>query len=452
MSEETVTIWARYVAAAYVILIVIGATLELILSNEPFAESIGAIIFGVLFFILLPAILAEKASDWAIERRGSPNLAYLLCFFLGLIPFIIYYFMIKSYRKSPHEDDDWECEHCGKIFDTEKECLKHEKTCKDDEDISTSKAASKKKKHKIRWFHYGWRGLFWVYGISFCINTMTGFYSNYQIGSAEYFGTLIGVALFVGVSYLFGYYKPYKDYLDSKKSLRGPMGLLAVVLIFAVVLPVVVSIFQVTSQPNCEYPKMLIGQECCLPNTDYGFVMCESEAIKLSSQLDNAIDSEQVTSEGYEVLADVFKVLIPPDYYAARNISVGELYLPLYLFSVFDDEYSTPILMYFVYFEDQDKHVQEVYNEFMDGAHSSFGGIKDEMQSTEPHYYLLPDNTELVVFNSTINYQDYSSEVAIAIIDNNKGQYLSVFYTTQEPYFTEYYYEFYNILNSMEIV
>ena len=107
---------------------------------------------------------------------------------------------------------------------------------------------------------------------------------------------------------------------------------------------------------------MLIGEECCVPNTDYGIPMCLEESTRLSTQLENAMANEELTKEQYETLANKFKVLIPPDYFAARDLKVGIYDMPLYLLSYVDDEYGTPIILFTFYFEYPEQSIEEVYD------------------------------------------------------------------------------------------
>ena len=60
---------------------------------------------------------------------------------------------------------------------------------------------------------------------------------------------------------------------------------------------------------NCEYPKMMIGDECCVPNTDFGIPVCLSEAEKMNEQLNNAVENDILTKEQEETILSKFTLL-----------------------------------------------------------------------------------------------------------------------------------------------
>ncbi|MCD6496493.1 MAG: C2HC-type zinc finger protein, partial [Candidatus Aenigmarchaeota archaeon] len=61
-----------------------------------------------------------------IQTFGWPTVFITILFVVMLLEII---YILLDIRDNTNQDAVWECEYCGKEFDTKYECEKHEKTC-----------------------------------------------------------------------------------------------------------------------------------------------------------------------------------------------------------------------------------------------------------------------------------------------------------------------------------
>ena len=207
-----------------------------------------------------------------------------------------------------------------------------------------------------------------------------------------FFADLISLVLrFVKVK------KQHKKESKEYKSARNE-------LVLSIVIPLVIFIalfgFDFFQKASCEYPKMMIGDECCVPNTDFGIPICNDEAAKMNQQLNYAIENDILTTEKTENIMGKFSLAIPPNYYAIKNSKAGFYDIPLFLISY--DEYGNALMIRVMYSESSNygETIHDFYYEFKKGLDQS----ALQALTTEPQFYENEKNGfEIAVFNMTAN-------------------------------------------------
>jgi hypothetical protein len=187
-------------------------------------------------------------------------------------------------------------------------------------------------------------------------------------------------------------------------------------LILSIIIPVIIFIalfgFDFYKSASCQYPKMLIGDECCVPNTDFGIPMCNDEA-KKNQQLNHAIENDILTTEKTENIMGKFSLMVPPDYYAIRNSKAGYYDIPLFLISY--DEYGNAIMIRVMYSESSNygETIYDFYYDFKKGLDQS----TPQAVTTEPQFFENEENGfEIAIFNMTANIggiETFSSQALI---------------------------------------
>ncbi len=204
-----------------------------------------------------------------------------------------------------------------------------------------------------------------------------------------------------------------------------------------------------TMEASCAYPKMMIGDECCAPNTDFGIPMCNDEAAKLNQQLNNAVENKILTTEKTENIMGKFDLVIPPDYYAIRNAKAGYFDIPIMLISY--DEYGNSLMIRVMYSESSNygETIQDFYYDFKKGLDQS----APQALTTEPKFFENEKNSfEIAIFNMTANIGGIETFSAQALIKSDNDVLIVSYLSDNEDLFDYYYYEFENMVWSSDRV
>ncbi len=314
--------------------------------------------------------------------------------------------------------------------------------------------AIEKSGKSIRWYHTLCRYIFWFFvfiAVAVTItDTRNSFLGILMDAIRESFllfliSSVILLVLLYLLPFYFGYYRPHKKGLKPEGKFKLATGWFIFLVIAYLILPPVLHFAFSYKQISCSYPKMLIGDECCTPNTDFGIPMCSDEAVKANAQLDAAIKENIITKEGRELLVDKFEVDMPPDYYVIRNIKAGIFQMPLFLISY--DEEGTPIYFKILYSNSTayKGNIQDFYLDFERGMLKNNGVIPNE-----PEFYEHKDGkTQIALLNATAALYGTDYKMALALITSD-SDLLMIQYVSQEPLFSDYYYEFRNMVWSVE--
>ena len=236
--------------------------------------------------------------------------------------------------------------------------------------------------------------------------------------------------------------KESKDYKSARNEL-----------ILSIVIPLVVFIalfgFDFFKKASCEYPKMMIGDECCVPNTDFGIPVCLSEAQKMNEQLNNAVEKDILTKEQKETIMNKFTILVPEKYYAIRNVKAGYFDIPLFLISYAENGEAMMIRVMYSESSNYDDSIYEFYDGFKDGLDKSAPDAK----YTEPAFFQNDeDNFEIAIFNMTANIAGIITYSSQAIIKSGKEILIVSYLSESKELFEYYYYEFENMVWSADRV
>jgi len=222
-------------------------------------------------------------------------------------------------------------------------------------------------------------------------------------------------------------------------------------LILSIVIPLIIFIalfgFDFYKSASCQYPKMLIGEECCIPNTDFGIPMCNDEAAKMNQQLNYAIENDILTTEKTENIMSKFSLTIPPNYYAIRNSKAGYYDIPLFLISY--DELGNALMIRVMYSESSNygETIHDFYYEFKKGLDQS----APQALTTEPQFYENEKNGfEIVVFNMTANIGGIETFSSQALIKSDSEVLIISYLSDNKDLLDYYYYEFENMIWSSD--
>lgn len=224
-------------------------------------------------------------------------------------------------------------------------------------------------------------------------------------------------------------------------------------LILSIVIPVIIFIalfgFDFYKSASCQYPKMLIGDECCAPNTDFGIPMCNDEAAKMNQQLNYAVENDVLTSEKQENIMGKFTLLVPPDYYAIRNSKAGYYDIPLFLISY--DENGNALMIRVMYSESSN------YGDTIHDFYYDFKKVLDQSAPqaviTEPQFFENEENGfEIAIFNMTANIGGIETFSSQALIKSDNDVLIISYLSDNEDFLDYYYYEFKNMVWSSDIV
>ena len=202
-----------------------------------------------------------------------------------------------------------------------------------------------------------------------------------------------------------------------------------------------------TIQASCEYPKMMIGNECCVPNTDFGIPMCNDEAAKMNQQLNHAVENKILTIEKTENIMGKFNLVIPPDYYAIRDAKAGYFDIPIMLISY--DEYGNSLMIIVMYSESSNygETIHDFYYDFKKGLDQS----APQALTTEPQFFENEKNGfEIAIFNMTANIGGIETFSSQALIKSDNKVLIISYLSDNEELFDYYYYEFENMVWSSD--
>ena len=224
-------------------------------------------------------------------------------------------------------------------------------------------------------------------------------------------------------------------------------------LILSIVIPLVIFIalfgFDFFKKASCGYPKMMIGDECCAPNTDFGIPVCLSEAQKMNEQLNNAVENDILTKEQKETIMNKFTILVPEKYYAIRDIKAGYFDIPLFLVSYWENGEAIMIRVMYSENANYGDSIHEFYDGFKKGADKSAPNAK----YSEPAFFQNgKNNFEVAVFNMTANVAGTTTYSSQAIIKSGDEILIISYLSENKELFEYYYYEFENILWSADRV
>jgi len=224
-------------------------------------------------------------------------------------------------------------------------------------------------------------------------------------------------------------------------------------LILSIVIPIIIFMalfgFDFYKSASCQYPKMLIGEECCVPNTDFGIPMCNDEAAKMNQQLNHAVENDILTTEKAENIMDKFSLMVPPDYYAIRNSKAGYFDIPLFLISY--DESGSALMIRVMYSESSNygETINDFYYDFKKGLDQS----APQALTTEPQFFENEKNGfEIAIFNMTADIGGIETFSAQALIKSGTDVLIVSYLSDNEDLFDYYYYEFENLVWSSDRV
>lgn len=222
-------------------------------------------------------------------------------------------------------------------------------------------------------------------------------------------------------------------------------------LILTIAIPIIVFLllygFDFYKSANCQYPKMIIDDECCMPNTDFGIPMCNDEAMKMNEQLNYAIENDVLTTEKSENIMGKFSLMVPPDYYAIRNSKAGYYDIPLFLISY--DEYGNALVLRVMYSESSNYGgtIHDFYYDFKKGLDDS----APQAITTEPQFYENENNGfEIAIFNMTANIGGIETFSSQALIKSYDEVLIISYLSDSKDLFDFYYYEFENMVWSTD--
>jgi len=254
-----------------------------------------------------------------------------------------------------------------------------------------------------------------------------------------FFADLISLVLrFVKVK------KQHKKESKEYKSARNEI-------ILSIVIPIVIFIalfgFDFFQKASCEYPKMIIGDECCVPNTDFGIPVCLSEAQNMNEQLNNAVENEILTKEQKETIMGKFTLLIPENYYAIRNVKAGYFDIPLFLISYGENGEALMIRIMYSESSNYGGSIEEFYDGFKNGLEKS----APNAQYTEPEFLQNNKNGfEIALFNMTANVAGTTTFSSQALIKSGDEILIISYLSDDKDFFDYYYYEFDNMVWSVD--
>jgi len=243
--------------------------------------------------------------------------------------------------------------------------------------------------------------------------------------------------------------KHHKKEAKEYKSVRNELIITAIV-----ILAVFFFIFgsDIIKKSQCQYPNMTIGDQCCLPSTDYGMELCSSDAEKLTNQLKNVIENNILTTEHEETIMNNFTILIPKDYYLARNIKAGYIDILLYLVAYGKENKMMEIKVIYSQSSTYDGTIRGVYNEMIGGMRKTL----PDAQYSEP-VFLQNDknNFELALFNVTMpNVKLEDTETTIyssyALIKSGLEVIMIAYTSDSKEFFDYYHYDFENMVTSVD--
>jgi hypothetical protein len=198
---------------------------------------------------------------------------------------------------------------------------------------------------------------------------------------------------------------------------------------------------------SCVQPNIILGDTCCVPNTEWGFVMCQEEAEKMKTQLETASNKLELTEERVEDIAG-FNLLIPQGYFAIRNITLPYQQMPLYLVALIKDSDSTILIRVLVPNDQYETDTQTTFDEFKRGVIAA----TPNTSFSEPRYLTNKDAAiEIVLSNMTTNLDDTPSWHANAIIMHDNSAVFIDYLSDDKMIFDSFYEEFEKMVYSAEI-
>jgi len=222
-------------------------------------------------------------------------------------------------------------------------------------------------------------------------------------------------------------------------------------LVLSIIIPIIIFIalfgFDFYKSASCQYPKMLIGDECCAPNTDFGIPMCNNQAAKMNQQLNHAIENDILTTEKIENVMGKFNLMVPPDYYAIRNSKAGYYDIPLFLISY--DESGNALMIRVMYSESSNygETIHDFYYDFNKGLDQS----APQALTTEPQFFENEKNGfEIAIFNMTANIGGIETFSSQALIKSDNEVLIISYLSDNEELFDYYYNEFENMVWSSD--
>ena len=305
-----------------------------------------------------------------------------------------------------------------------------------------------------------WESFFIRIVILFVFIFLTGIFLNIsEEAGGRLFGLVIILELIITISKKKTEHKPNKSsesWWGKQKRYEKVLIILATIIVVPIILSAISNSFDSPQDKfrndfgsvklSCTYPEMNIGDKCCVPNTDFGIPVCNEEAIKMNQQLDYAIENNVLTNEQKETIMDKFTLLVPEGYYAIRNSTAGDYAIPLFLMN--SDYYGNAIMIRVTYYQSQSGgSIEQFYNDFKKGLDKSV----PDAQYSKPVFFENNENKfEIALFNATtkVTGKDTFSSQAIIKSDN---EILAISYLSEnKESFEYYYYEFDNMVWSVE--
>lgn len=202
-----------------------------------------------------------------------------------------------------------------------------------------------------------------------------------------------------------------------------------------------------TDTPICEYPNEIVGEkDCCIPNYDYGVILCSEEAEKLDAQLMYAIDNEIVTTKNTEAFLDKFSILLPEGYLALRNAKAGLYDYPLILMS--SDKEGNVIMIIVMYSESTDYYesLKDIYPEIESGllAGSVYSTFSEPVFSEN-----IEKGTETAILKSVNKQEGLEIFISNAFIKKDNKLIAIKYGTSSKELYDYYHYEFDDMVNSV---
>jgi len=255
-----------------------------------------------------------------------------------------------------------------------------------------------------------------------------------------FFANIIALTLF--------FFKTKKHHKKGSKEYKSARNELILYILIPIIIFGFLFGYDIIKSARCKYPNMIIGNQCCMPNTDYGMVICQEEAQKISDQLKNAMDNKILTTEHEETIMDNFTILIPEKYYLVRNIKAGIFDIPLFLVTY--GEEGEAMIMKVMYFDSPNNEgtIQSFYYEFMMGVEKT---APNNTQYSEPVFLQnSKNNFEYAIVNMTMNVNGVMNYGSQAIIKAENEILIISYASDSKEYFESYYYEFENMINSVD--
>jgi len=225
-------------------------------------------------------------------------------------------------------------------------------------------------------------------------------------------------------------------------------------LILTIIIPLIIIIILVSANfsntISCNLPNAIVGNtDCCVPNYDYGVVLCSDEVKKLNEQLILAIKSNIITTKTTETFLSKFSLLLPEGYFAVRNAKAGLFDYPLILMSY--DEYEDSIQIIVMYSESVNYYGQlkEIYPEIKKGL------IEGSTYSTfsEPVFLKNKEKgTETVVFKSVNKQNEFEIFISTAFVKKDNKLVAIKYVVSSKELYDYYHNEFEDMVASVNII